>query len=792
MPHEHPICDSDKHFIIDPITRNIINQSSKITIMQYDHNSERFTFEIPKFIECHDMSLCNSVRIHFINIGSIKTNTNSGVYEVDDVAVSLDDPDTITFSWLIKGSSTKYNGSLNFAIRFYCISDENVIDYSWGTNIYSGIKVSNGLENSDMIVEDYVDVLEKWKQEVIDICIQPATKTNLGRVKVGANLSITEDGTLSADASVQSDWNQNDSTAADYVKNRPFYAGDPVETVFVEERTELFNEDYGIYIAGLDSTFRPTDGDIYTVYWDGTVYECACVEDVDSEGKPMYYIGNLSILDYDPDTGEPFIFEIYNDGFISVSTKDTSASHTFSISRIDIEIVKIPTKYLPVASEIEPGIMSVNYLLQQVENEYFYRYTSQVLGSYYDKNIIEKCARYNNSHSIYLLKKFEGAVLSCYDDAVNKNITFVLSDSEDIECWKFSESKPFREKLWGIYKDGVVISSSTTDSTKKFKITVDDGGVPSFTNIENSLEVWTPSDSGSGLEPPIKTGSLLRGDADNANWSEVNADGGYGWRDVKEINFTSDMYDAAEKVTYTETDSGGNETEVTAFVKISDDVITMEEAESICALMFITDGEPVVYDFTQSPYNKIQQVGTTGISLYYGHIFSCSQAEDAKDLFGVETPVMVPAGTWLLNELTLEASYYPFKVSHGIKHIIDKSYLPDSEPVRYIYSAEFSKLASDLRSGKTVILTDYSLRQGGRIINFGGDMKTYITLTYDSSPSAKYKYVQDDLGNIYFGSHTSVEATNAELYLKSSTADSTKTFKITVDDSGTISATEVT
>ena len=30
---------------------------------------------------------------------------------------------------------------------------------------------------------------------------------------------------------VQSDWNQNDETQPDYVKNRPFYTGDPVETV---------------------------------------------------------------------------------------------------------------------------------------------------------------------------------------------------------------------------------------------------------------------------------------------------------------------------------------------------------------------------------------------------------------------------------------------------------------------------------------------------------------------------------------------------------------------------------
>ena len=166
MPHSHPIYDSDKHFVIDPITRNIVNNSSKLTIMQYDHNSERFTFEIPRVIEGHDMSLSNAVRVNFINIGSIKTNTNSGVYEVDDVAVSSDDPDTITFSWLISGASTKYNGSLNFAIRFYCLSDESEIEYSWGTNIYSGINVANSLDNSETIVEDYVDVLEQWKQSL--------------------------------------------------------------------------------------------------------------------------------------------------------------------------------------------------------------------------------------------------------------------------------------------------------------------------------------------------------------------------------------------------------------------------------------------------------------------------------------------------------------------------------------------------------------------------------------------------------------------------------------------------
>lgn len=307
----------------------------------------------------------------------------------------------------------------------------------------------------------------------------------------GANAIIETNGEIKrcpssgggSSSDAQSDWNQNDSTAADYVKNRPFYAGVPEETVFVEERTELFEDDGdGTYIVGFDSTFTPTGGDIYTVYWDGTVYECACVEDVDDADNPMYLIGNLSIVGSGSDTGEPFIFKIFNNGLIIIQTTNTSASHTFSISRILVEIVKIPTKYLPVASEIEPGIMSVNDMLKQVRVEYFTESVYQVSG-YSDAAEIQDYASKNNSFGIYSPRKFNGAVLSCYDNAVNNYITVVLSGSEDIECWKFSQGHLVMEKLWGIYEDGVVISSSTTDSTKKFKITVDDSGTISATEV---------------------------------------------------------------------------------------------------------------------------------------------------------------------------------------------------------------------------------------------------------------------------------------------------------------------
>ena len=104
-------------------------------------------------------------------------------------------------------------------------------------------------------------------------------------------------------STVQSNWNQNDSTAPDYVKNRPFYTGDPVETAIVEEITVPFSDSGdGLYIGQIESTFSVTVGETYKVSWDGSTYECICG---DIEG--ILFLGNLSIAVIGPDTGEPFL-----------------------------------------------------------------------------------------------------------------------------------------------------------------------------------------------------------------------------------------------------------------------------------------------------------------------------------------------------------------------------------------------------------------------------------------------------------------------------------------------------
>ena len=170
MSHRKGIYDTDLHFVIDPVTRTIRNESGKVTIIQYDHNSERFTFEVPRYIDGHDMAECNRVEVHYNNIAT--GQTNKGLYEVTDLQVSPDDSRYVTCSWLISQNATRLVGRLAFVVRFECVKLEGEevgeVDYAWNTSPYGEIKIVSGIYNTEEVVYEYADVLAQWKQDLID------------------------------------------------------------------------------------------------------------------------------------------------------------------------------------------------------------------------------------------------------------------------------------------------------------------------------------------------------------------------------------------------------------------------------------------------------------------------------------------------------------------------------------------------------------------------------------------------------------------------------------------------
>lgn len=167
MAHKHSVYDTDNHFMIDDVTRAVKNASqTKTMLVQHDHNSERFTFEIPRYIDGHDMSVCNVVQIHYINIDSTTKEQKAGIYEVGDLQISPEGDDVVICSWLISGNATQYVGNLSFVVRFACVADDGTIDYAWNTAVHSAVSVSKGIFNGDVIVEEYADILAQFEARI--------------------------------------------------------------------------------------------------------------------------------------------------------------------------------------------------------------------------------------------------------------------------------------------------------------------------------------------------------------------------------------------------------------------------------------------------------------------------------------------------------------------------------------------------------------------------------------------------------------------------------------------------
>lgn len=243
MAHKHSVYDTDPHFMIDPITRAITTESQKIKLMQRDHRSERFTFEIPRYIDGHDMSLCNDIKIHFNNIAANKADQSKSVHKVDDMQIYTEDENVVIFSWLVERDATMYGGILNFSICFACLADDNTIEYEWHTDIYAGIIISDGIHNDEYIIENYCDILEQWKKELFGT--GETAEQHIKDVSQAEQQAIEEKGEMVKN-SLPEDYTTMWNLAEDSVRTR---ANAIVSTV--QSDALVINDASGDYLRGL-------------------------------------------------------------------------------------------------------------------------------------------------------------------------------------------------------------------------------------------------------------------------------------------------------------------------------------------------------------------------------------------------------------------------------------------------------------------------------------------------------------------------------------------------------------
>lgn len=172
MTHEHHVADSGNRFVIDPDTRAITNASrARRTLMQRDHKSEVYTIELPCIVEGHDMTKCNRVRVHFINI---ETETepaveNPGVAELDPPIIDPKDSSKAIVTWLIRREATQLAGILSFAVQYECVETDGTVDYEFHSDYYSDINVKAFRDNGEASVIKYSNVLEDWYQKIFGL-----------------------------------------------------------------------------------------------------------------------------------------------------------------------------------------------------------------------------------------------------------------------------------------------------------------------------------------------------------------------------------------------------------------------------------------------------------------------------------------------------------------------------------------------------------------------------------------------------------------------------------------------
>ncbi len=175
---------NEKYFVIDDYTRKITPPSGFLNLgVESDAKSERVWFKCPRYVGDNlDLSKLNL----YINYQNAKGEKDR--HYVEDVTI---DGDYILFSWRLERKVLKYKGTVKFIVCALQIASEGVKEHEWNTTLCSGT-VLEGLEveNPEPDIPEYDIVnqlLSLWKE------LKPA------------------------------DYNQNDPTQPDYIKNRPFY-----------------------------------------------------------------------------------------------------------------------------------------------------------------------------------------------------------------------------------------------------------------------------------------------------------------------------------------------------------------------------------------------------------------------------------------------------------------------------------------------------------------------------------------------------------------------------------------
>lgn len=203
---------------------------------------------------------------------------------------------------------------------------------------------------------------------------------------------------------VQPDWNQNDGTQPDYVKNRPFWREKTKELLFpyITEPIEVTTEGNGSGIFFANGNFNVAPGVTNYVVFDGVEYTCEpyyeetggvlAIGSLDFSNYPFFIAknmiatktaGNHTVLQYCD------VYAIQTDyvPHLVIRTRKTEDGKPY-LEMADVEKIKVAfEKGVPIALHIVYGSQGFDTRVYNVNDDYIF---ASGFGSYAPNNMMEQ------------------------------------------------------------------------------------------------------------------------------------------------------------------------------------------------------------------------------------------------------------------------------------------------------------------------------------------------------------------------------------------------------------------
>ena len=230
------------------------------------------------------------------------------------------------------------------------------------TDVYTKTQTDSAIETAiqDIDLSNYVDKQTfDIKEEVISTALNDLEANKQDKLTAGANITI-ENNVISASGSaaqIQSDWNQSDSTAVDFIKNKPsltnYYTKSETDDTFVSK--SVYNQkeiatskaltQLNDNKADKSTTYTKTevDGLIPTVPTNVSAFTNDAGYLTQHQSLSNYYTktetDNTFVSQADFDVKE----EVISDGLNTLNTSKADASSVYTKSEIDAMIGNINT-----------------------------------------------------------------------------------------------------------------------------------------------------------------------------------------------------------------------------------------------------------------------------------------------------------------------------------------------------------------------------------------------------------------------------------------------------------------